>query len=1467
MYRLCKLFISDVTAGENLLRNAFVPIARENGDADHGVLFAANGTCKTTMLSFILNVFSPDQRRFVQHLQSTGDKTLEQYLIPGRPAVVLVDIASIGQPTLFDSTPEAHLVLGQLLYRPRAAVDKVDRIFFIAQSSDFFDRLRTAWDNLLIQEQPWRAVRDFASPHIQQTYLQNEWTSVLEKLGLDPWLIDRQVDFARSEGGIKDAFKFRSEIEFLNFFLGCVSDMNAAANLRETIGRSLRKMEDRPRKIAQLAAARDLKERIRDFDSMARLWRDAQMAIDASQAVLGEAAHLMKQASDAADRKLKILVPAMKEAEDQRRDANARREVARINISAIERFQIRQTIAQAEREVEAAIKEIEAFKGEEYALKAADLIADIRHKQGQEETNRDGLRQAGEELSPLRQRIETLALQYHARLDEDRRSQLDLIAEREARINDLESAIKTGEMQRAALIEEQQALEEKMLGNAARIRAAEERRDALPMQPGERPEDARERLSEALCDMETRITAARGQRATLEEEIRAGESRWRTIQKDKSEAAVRREQAQRRLDDEAQQRERLLVSPHLQRVAGSVAFEPTSADLVSRLDDAIARGRERLDQKERQHLDLGMELERLAGTETLTIDAQTRRLIAHYHEKGISPGELKAFPEYLAGLYSAPEEIARFIESDPGRFTGIMVATEAVAEAVVALPVPVWLHRPVVVSTPVAPDGLTPISSTVIRPNDPGVYSKRYLEKTRARLQERFDEMGKEIDIKTGDLREMEADSRDLHAYREKFPDTATVTALADRLQALERRLAALTAEITDKEALAVTLRQRMTEQEAALQTLMADEIRLGERRGQVEDWLRQYAALEDWKHEAEDMIAAKEALTARKAAEEKVLRRMREEIAEFKADIRESYSLIKGLDERAGEVARPQEAALSDGDRKTALTMDRVTLNKLFEEARERQRRKVDELGISALQQELDELQTQIGHQEIRLDRLRREHVVEASLAESWAARSTVDREERRAIVAETITTRTGTVEGLRSSIKYQNRDIERLNAELSEWASKNIQPDILEANLVDQDLDGMIHRFQREVERHAETLGRLNLRCRELDAALKAHQEWCREADLGRAETRAFATVWDRHSPRVEWPEIVSASSVEENIVAVRDLRTQVRERMTAFEEQRQILENARRRMGTDFERLRADLAGERFRSHLPAVVDELTRHDTESLGTQAEELIQRCEEIAQNIESDLSISQQIMDNLVDMLLSRAKEYHQKLQTAAQQILPEDVFIYGGRSILLAGTRLDFTRHGEDFKRSVENWLHELIQQDRLPEVNQRTGNCLGSELLYQLLGAATGKKAFGIRLLKCDDTGRNYEPVGKDLGSGGEALTTAVLLYTLLIFMRKKRHSRPDGRIPAFLVLDNPLGVCNRSDFLDAQLKVARAMGIQCVYLTGINDRESLGLFELRVAIRKGEKKVEIGNTTYNLLEIAELNVEKNNGSVLA
>ncbi len=1466
MYRLCRLFISDITAGENLLRNGFVPVFRENGLADHGVLFAANGTCKTTLLSFILNVFCPDQRRFVQHLQSGGDKTLEQYLIPGRPAVILLDMATLLQPNLFEEEPVEHLVLGQLLYRHRTAPDKTDRTYFIAQSADFFDLLRRQWDELLRLEQPYRTVRDFMASRIQQTTSQKEWADTLERLGLDPWLIDRQIDFARTEGGIKDAFKFRSETEFMSFFLGCVADMDAAATLRETIGQSLRKMEDRPRKIAQLRAARDLKEQIAEFDGIARKWRNACAAVETWTARLGEAAHLLHEADAAAAQKVETLEPGLEAAKLEREDAHAKMNVAEANGLAVQRFQLVQAIATAEGDIKTAEAEIEKRQAEDKAVRAAGDLAELRKKRAEADIKEEALRQAAEEMAPMMRKIDGLAAQYHVRLDDDRRRVREEIALLTSRQAAAERSENEASDRRTAGLAELEALNEKINKITSRIQEARAGRTALPMEPGESPLNALDRLTDAVRGIEGRMVEARERMTVLEEEGRAGQSQWRRLQKDRSDLESRLDRAKGRMEAEATARRRLLADDRLKRAAGTDAFEPASAELVSRLDDVIGRSRDRLTDKQRTRLVLDGDLERLEQTETLAADPQTQRLIAHYYSQGLTPGELKSFPEYLANLYDAPEEIAEFIEGDPGRFTGIMAANEEVIARVLDLPVPEWLHRPVIISRPCPSEEVTPADQAVIRPPNPDVYSKQRMEETKARLMEQREALDREIADDAAELREMERSSRALHAYRESYPDRAAVAALSDRVGELETALSALSGEIEDAEVAAEDLRERKSGQEDLLRTLGSDLTLHKERLNQVEKWLGRYADLETWQQEKEAMAPVKADLEKRLRADDAALGKIREEIGRLRGDIRVQQARLQELDDKAGDVP-PGGGSLSAKERKSALEMDLRTLHGLYNSARDDQRQMANELGVDALRKELDALRNDLARLEARFEAFGRDNPYDAETADAWAGQSASEREKRREELAAGMETLRGDVIRMTSRIDYQREEIRRLNEELAARAHKDIMPSVSEGDIEDEDLDGMLHRFNSERDRHAEVYARMTARCRKLEETLKAAEQWRQEIQLGMAETRTFPPVWDGRSPRVQWPNLLSVSDDDARIGAVQSLRDQVKEMMAAEGEDRRAVEASRRKMSGAYDRLQADLLDETYRSHLPAVVDELRRHDAESLGAQGRDLVQRCEDIARNIESDLEISQRIVDNLVNMLLQRSREYHQKLQQAAQETLPEDVYIYGGKPILRAGSRLDFAKHGDAFRQSVENWLYELIQQDRLPEVNPRAGNCLGSELLYQLLESATGKKSFGVRLLKCDDTGRNYEPVGKDLGSGGEALTTAVLLYTLLISMRKKRRSQTDDRIPAFLVLDNPLGVCNRSDFLDAQLKVARAMGIQCVYLTGINDRESLDLFELRVAIRKGEKKLEIENVTYDCLEVTELNVEKRHGPYLA
>ncbi len=247
MYKLSRFFVSDIVAGENILRNGYFPICKEDKQAEHGIIVAANGSCKTTLLSFLFSVFVPDRRRFVQYLQSNGDKTLEQYLVPDRPALVMLELSMDLDPTLFESQPQERLVLGQLLHRKKTTPDHIERSYFIGEW-ELFDSLRVQWEGLSKANHPHTAVKEFLSGKIHQTGSQKEWEEKLESLGLDPWLVNRQVDFSRSEGGIKDSFKFKSEADFLSFFLGCVSDLDAAMDIRKNTAQTIAKMKNRPEK-------------------------------------------------------------------------------------------------------------------------------------------------------------------------------------------------------------------------------------------------------------------------------------------------------------------------------------------------------------------------------------------------------------------------------------------------------------------------------------------------------------------------------------------------------------------------------------------------------------------------------------------------------------------------------------------------------------------------------------------------------------------------------------------------------------------------------------------------------------------------------------------------------------------------------------------------------------------------------------------------------------------------------------------------------------------------------------------------------------------------------------------------------------------------------------------------------------------------------------------------------------------
>ncbi len=94
-----------------------------------------------------------------------------------------------------------------------------------------------------------------------------------------------------------------------------------------------------------------------------------------------------------------------------------------------------------------------------------------------------------------------------------------------------------------------------------------------------------------------------------------------------------------------------------------------------------------------------------------------------------------------------------------------------------------------------------------------------------------------------------------------------------------------------------------------------------------------------------------------------------------------------------------------------------------------------------------------------------------------------------------------------------------------------------------------------------------------------------------------------------------------------------------------------------------------------------------------------------------------------------------------------------------------------------------------------------------------------------------------------SGGERLTSMVLLYCTLLRMRVARRTKPAGR-SSCLILDNPIGVASRSLFLQLQREVAQAMDIQLIYTTALKDFDALEIFPKIIRLRNAQRNRRTG-----------------------
>ena len=134
--------------------------------------------------------------------------------------------------------------------------------------------------------------------------------------------------------------------------------------------------------------------------------------------------------------------------------------------------------------------------------------------------------------------------------------------------------------------------------------------------------------------------------------------------------------------------------------------------------------------------------------------------------------------------------------------------------------------------------------------------------------------------------------------------------------------------------------------------------------------------------------------------------------------------------------------------------------------------------------------------------------------------------------------------------------------------------------------------------------------------------------------------------------------------------------------------------------------------------------------------------------------------------------------------------------------------------------------------------TSRCDGIGLLLPAVRAAV-PKGFAVDVLKPDAALRTEQvPVSHmaSVFSGGRLLTAAIALYCMMAALRANecgQHRR--SQHAGVLFLDNPIGRASAGYLLELQMAVARALGVQLVYTTGLLDLTALSVFPLLIRLR--------------------------------
>lgn len=1432
------------------------------GNPTDSTLWLRNGGGKSSLLNLFFAVVRPDKRDFLGGKAEAKRRKLEDYIQDKDRAVVVCEWEADGESDALEIAGTRERLLTGVFYEWRGGAQDLRRLFFSAKVTPQHPELtlegipifsvsggKKARRSLSGFRQEWQNLRS-VHPHlnVSATEQQVEWAEWLEQARIDPELFSYQLRMNEREGGADDLFKFNEAEHFVDFLLDMVLDPSLADGVRTNIEAFRRELRERNETLVPL---RELLTGL--ISRLAPIYEVRRKRDDLSEG-LGTVAGRLTALARQLDAEIKNrgteaqrLQSESTAAREQAEAAHARARGLKRRVAWLERYIAQElidgTLAQDE---EARARHFDAQRSLNIWKAALYLREAIRFERQAREYRRD-LERRHKEQAPLIQELSASAAEFAAALSAQQTALKDeedtarrAEAQYRAESDKMREESATAQAQASAAAQEARGLEDRLKESKKQLDLL--RKDGVVLEDESTGQAAR-RLAETSAETDKMLATCSAAQSELRGERAEREKEREEAAQHAALAVERASRIKEALSIAEVRRKKLENDEILLRILQleTLDVEAAGTGLLESLRSRLREAAEVL---------LTLRIESSAG----------ERALLSLEQHGLLPPSrdaeklLKVLKEHIPTAWSGwtylsqntpdtPSAKRKAVQGQPLVALGVVVKDDdyekacAVArETTLDLETPIALVKQSVIGKSASPAGL------ILGPGRDAYFDLTAGKEELLRKRHEAETITARIDEISEERSRMEALLRTAESFLASYPKgwfrqqqaafqaeeracaaaEAAVRSAVSAIAKIDEELARLASE-----AQAAVVRKSQSSRHASV--LEQFERAFGSR---VAEWERGLAEAREKRARSEKRMQEK--LAASRAAEAAATEQLRVWSQRSLEQRRIEDRLREILPHVKGQLPKPRRGQIDELENKFS------HLLAAFEKT-------VDEAGLKQLAKDCD----------ANADRARKQFadslsggVTEKDVQKALDGlddHSTVER--CQADAQQQLMSMIGALGNIKQALKSHESRHEAAEKECRELGVTEKDKPREHSVLAHAEQESSALKSESEKQSHMASA---------LEERARTNQEAAKDADhrveLCKRDLESVEGLKSRFASL-----LAAVTAVDESKTDSMDSKSEVKE------VERRLVSAQRSSDQLDLQRmegaskLREFVTNERFRALKSELVQRFSSIDDVALEANVAKF---GEDLALHLkvtEDHLADKDRHREILIDQMYAVAEEGLGLLRRAQRQsLLPATLQGLGGSQFL--HIHLTIPDDPADKRARLGELVDEWVDTGNVPSavsLIQQAVRRLSRPIRVKVLNPDPDLKAQAVDITEMNRF------------SGGERLTCAILLYCTLAQLRAR--TRGLSRSPSsVLLLDNPIGRASRPKFLELQRAVAREMGIQLIYTTGVDDfgalhalPNTIRLRNSRISSGSGRKIVELDAAGESIIDAAQL-TRKENGS---